>query len=256
MPTKRYAGTDLSQFDCFSDDDIKELIASSSKNCCLLDPLPSSLRPACVDTLLPIITKMVNLSLQSGVFAKTLKNVLVCPLLKKPGLDHKILKNFYPMSNLQFVSKLTEKAVAKQITEHMNINGLLPSSQSAYRKYYSTETALLKVKNDLLLNMNNGHVTVLVLDLDFVMSLRYYASYLGYQSALVLNLSSFENFKVHKGLTPLYLSELISVLPPSSYNLRRNYNGTLLCTPKFKSKRTLGDRDFPQPRPLYGIRYH
>ena len=191
MPTKRYAGTDLSQFDCFSDDDIKELIASSSKNCCLLDPLPSSLRPACVDTLLPIITKMVNLSLQSGVFAKTLKNVLVCPLLKKPGLDHKILKNFYPMSNLQFVSKLTEKAVGKQITEHMNINGLLPSSQSAYRKYYSTETALLKVKNDLLLNMNNGHVTVLVLDLDFVMSLRYYASYLGYQSALVLNLSYF-----------------------------------------------------------------
>ena len=60
----------------------KELIASSIKNCCPLDPLPSSLLPACVDTLLPIITKMVNLSLQSGAFAKTWKNALVCPLLK------------------------------------------------------------------------------------------------------------------------------------------------------------------------------
>ena len=115
MPTRRYSGTDLSQFDCFSDDDIKELIASSNKNCCLLDPLPSSLLPACVDTLLPIITKIVNLSLQSGVFAKTLKNALVCQLLKKPGLYHKILKNFGPISNLQFVWKLTEKAVTKQI---------------------------------------------------------------------------------------------------------------------------------------------
>ena len=45
----------------------------------------------------------------------------------------------------------------------MNINGLFPSLQSAYRKYHSTETVLLKVKNELLLNMNNGHVTVLVL---------------------------------------------------------------------------------------------
>ena len=105
MPTKRYAGTGLSQLDCFSDDDIKELIASSSKNCWPLDPLPSSLLPTCVDTLLLMITKVVNLSLQSGVFAKTWKNALVRPLLKKPGLDHKILKNFRPISNLQFVSK-------------------------------------------------------------------------------------------------------------------------------------------------------
>ena len=80
-----------------------------------------------------------------------------------PGLDHTILKNFRPISNLQFVSKLTEKAVAKQITEHMSTHGLFPSLQSAYRKYHSTETALLKLKNDLLPNMNNGHVTILVL---------------------------------------------------------------------------------------------
>ena len=98
----------------------------------------------------------------SRFFAKTWKNTLVCPFLKKPGLDHEILKNFCPISNLQFVSKLTEKAVAKQI-EHTSINGLFPSLQSAYCKYHSTETALLKEKNDLLLNMNNGLVTILVL---------------------------------------------------------------------------------------------
>ena len=45
----------------------------------------------------------------------------------------------------------------------MIINGLFPSLQSGSRKYHSTETALLKVKNYLLPNMNSGHVTILVL---------------------------------------------------------------------------------------------
>ena len=106
---------------------------------------------------------MVNLSLQSGKFAENWKNALVRPLLKKSGLDQTVFKNFRPISNLQFVSKLTEREVAKQISDYMNTNNLFPSLQSAYRKYHSTETALLKVKNDLLINMNNGHVTLLVL---------------------------------------------------------------------------------------------
>lgn len=93
---KRYAGTGLSQFDCFSDDDIKELITSSNKNCCPLEPLPCSLLSASVDALLPIITRMVNLLLQSGVFAMTWKNALVRPLLKKCDLDHKIFKKLSP----------------------------------------------------------------------------------------------------------------------------------------------------------------
>ena len=42
-------------------------------------------------------------------------------------------------------------------------NDLLPKLQSAYRKRYSMETALLKIYNDILLSMNQQHVTLLVL---------------------------------------------------------------------------------------------
>ena len=90
------------------------------------------------------------------------KEALVLPLLKKPGLDI-LFKNFRPVSNLPFVSKLTESAVYNQTHSHICMNNLYPANQSSYRKNYSTETALLRVKNDILLNMNKQNVTLLVL---------------------------------------------------------------------------------------------
>ena len=45
----------------------------------------------------------------------------------------------------------------------MVANDLFPVLQSSYRKFHSNETALLKVKNEILLNMNKQHVTLLVL---------------------------------------------------------------------------------------------
>ena len=45
----------------------------------------------------------------------------------------------------------------------MTINGLHLELQSAYKKHHSTESGLLKVKNDILLNMDAQKVTLLVL---------------------------------------------------------------------------------------------
>ena len=75
-------------------------------------------------------------------------------------------KNVRPVSNLQFVSKVTERAVFDQLYKHLEGIDLYPVFQSAYRKQHSTVTALLRVVNDILHNMNRQHVTLSVL-LDF-----------------------------------------------------------------------------------------
>ena len=68
-----------------------------------------------------------------------------------------------PVSNLSFVSKLIERDAFNQIHGHLVCNNLYPVEQSAYRRNPSTEKALLKVMNDILLNMNKQHVTIVVL---------------------------------------------------------------------------------------------
>ena len=74
-----------------------------------------------------------------------------------------LFANLRPISNLKFVSKLTERAVFFQNHQHLTTNSLYPKAQSAYREHHSTETAPLRVQNDILLNMNRQRVTLLVL---------------------------------------------------------------------------------------------
>ena len=74
-----------------------------------------------------------------------------------------MLKNYRPVSNLTFVSKILEKAVAAQLDKHLMDNHLMDSVQSAYRHYHSTETALLKVQTDRLSALDKGSVAVLLM---------------------------------------------------------------------------------------------
>ena len=67
------------------------------------------------------------------------------------------------MSNLSFVSKIIEKVILSQPFSHLSSNKLFSPFQSAYRPGHSTETALLKVMNDLLYSLDHGDIYVLTL---------------------------------------------------------------------------------------------
>ena len=117
----------------------------------------------CIDTLIPIITKFINLSLSQGIVPDSIKLAIVSPLLKKSNLNSEILSNYRPVSNLTFVSKILEKVVNKQLSSYFSEHRSLDPFQSAYRKQYSTETALVRVTNDILRALDHGDDAVLVL---------------------------------------------------------------------------------------------
>ena len=160
--TVSHSVTPIDSFNKLDKKDVRELIAESSKKSCSLDPMPTPLVLECSDVLLPSITRMINLSLEAGTFPEPWKLADVHPRLKKPGAESAFM-NLRPISNLTFVSKLTERAAFNQINQHCLENNLYPKNQSSYRKLHSTETALLRVKNDILTSMNKQHVVLLVL---------------------------------------------------------------------------------------------
>ena len=78
-----------------------------------------------LDVLLPVITKMVNAPLSIAHFPSEWKEAIVNPLLKKGAKDF-AYKNLRPLSNLLFVSKITERAVFDQLYTRVTDKELFP----------------------------------------------------------------------------------------------------------------------------------
>ena len=153
----------FSSFEKVSQLTVKECIFNSAPKSCELDPIPSKLLIECLDCILPSLTDLFNSSLASGIFPQCFKSALVTPILKNSCLDHSDLNNYRPGSNLCFIAKILEKLVLSQVSSYLNSHNLYNTCQSAYRPGHSTETALLKVVNDLFLSLNKGNISVLAL---------------------------------------------------------------------------------------------
>ena len=68
------------------------------------------------------------------------------------------MKNYRSVKNLSFPSRILDKVVMDQLHSHINSSNTSNQYQSAYRKFHSTETALLKIHNDILASMDAGKI--------------------------------------------------------------------------------------------------
>jgi len=156
------ASAQMCEFKMVTESDVERIIMKSATKSCSLDPLPTWLLKECLSSLLPILTKIINLSLSEGEFPANFKEAILTPLLKKIMLDPDILKHFRPVSNLQYVSKLVEKVVDIQTTMHMKDNNMDDVYQSSYKIYHSTETAMLRLHNDILWALDQNKAVLLI----------------------------------------------------------------------------------------------
>ena len=156
-------GKVLQNLSCVSADEVRHLVLRAPCKSSDLDPIPTSLPKDCIDILITPTTSISNLWLIEGSFPSHFKSAHVSPLLKTPYLNKNSMKNYRSVSNLSFLSKVLEKVVVNQLNTHINSSNTSNQYLSAYRKFHSTETALLKIHNDILASMDAGKVTALTL---------------------------------------------------------------------------------------------
>ena len=149
----------LESFTMITSEELIKIVSVMNKTTCSSDPFPSKLLMSHLPTIIDTITHMINLCKSTSVFPSSCKSAIVLPLIKKPGLDPQVLKNYGPVSKLSFLSTIIEKVISTHIAD----NDLIDKFQSAYRCGHNTETVLLRVYSDILTVVGKGNGSYLVL---------------------------------------------------------------------------------------------
>ena len=152
----------FSNFDIVTAEDLLKIIKSSKIKTNSDDPIPAFILKSSVEHLIPAYLHLINVSLQTGSM-EGLKNSIVTPILKKVGLDQNILSNYRPVCGGLYIDKLIQKCVFMQLNNHMLNNNLHIPFQSGYKVHHSCETVLLRLFNDILMVLDTGSCSVVLL---------------------------------------------------------------------------------------------
>ena len=157
-----FNGTILESFKPVNIQELRTILKESGIKTAYHDILPAKLMKEVINELLPHLCDLVNKSLSTGS-VEGIKDSIIVPLLKKHGLDPDILKNYRPVANLVFLSKLIERVVLKRLDAHMSSQKLHCKYQHGYKKNHSPETLLLRLTNDILCGMDCSLATIILL---------------------------------------------------------------------------------------------
>jgi retron-type reverse transcriptase len=125
-----------------------------------LDAIPAKILKLAAHIIAPSLTYIFNLSLQSGVYVNDSKRARVTPIFKSENKSK--CENYRPISILSIVSKVFEKEVLRQVYTYVNESNLLAKYQSGFRPQHSTISALIKIRDEILNNMDEGKINCIV----------------------------------------------------------------------------------------------
>lgn len=144
-------------------DEIRKIVHQLKSNACGIDRINVKLLKLVLPHCDEVITHIINFSMLSSTVPNVWKKSVVLPLPKKSSPEQ--LPDLRPISILPTMSKILEKVISSQISTHVNEH-ILPCTQSGFRAGHSTNTALLKITNDITKAIDQSRVTFAVL-LDF-----------------------------------------------------------------------------------------
>ena len=111
------------------------------------------------------IKHLVNLSIRTTTFATKWKMTKIVPLKKSKDLDKMEPSSYRPVCLLSPISKIVERTVQQQLSEHLENTGQLNTNQHAYRTSLSTSSALIQM-TDIIYTATDRNQFVEVMALD------------------------------------------------------------------------------------------
>jgi hypothetical protein len=146
-----------------TDDDILKIIKeANNSNSTGQDKISMNFIKAGKEVLVPILTKLVNLSIKTNTMPEILKRSRITPLAK-PKKSRENKENYRPINNISVVAKITEKFIFKQLQTYMENNNLINKEHHGGRKDHSTTTAVLQLENIFTEELDQNNLVGLIL---------------------------------------------------------------------------------------------
>ena len=151
-------------FEPVSEEEVIKSVKSLKSNSVGVDNINAFTLKFFIDRIGLMLTHIINLSFENGIFPDRWKYALIKPI---PKVTHPLTETDYrPISLLCTLSKVMEKMASFQINNYLEKNNLLDPNQSAYKKFFGCNTALLKIADDIMDSIDDSEITLLIL-LDF-----------------------------------------------------------------------------------------
>ena len=125
------------------------------------DNLPINLFKPLAETIAFPMTTIINDCIRKCIFPEQWKVAKVCPIPKVHNPSQS--KDYRPISILPIFSKILERVIMKQLCLFIEDQVVYSKNQSGFRKNHSTNTLLIKMRDDILNAQDRGAVTIAVL---------------------------------------------------------------------------------------------
>ena len=117
------------------------------------------------ELIVPALTHIINLSINTSTFPSLWKHAKVVPLLKSSTADNLQPKSYRPVALLPILSKVLEKVVFGQFVQYLEQNHLIHPNLHGSRAAHSTSTALIQLYDRWAEECENNKVVgVLICD--------------------------------------------------------------------------------------------